>query len=315
MDQLRMFGAVLSLAVAACAGTMVRAETPRVAVDIAPLHGLVARVMGDLGSPELILPPAASPHDYALRPTEARALHRADLVFWVSAGLTPWLERTLGTLPPEHVTAPMMTRAGTTTHALREVALFADAGHDDHDHDHNHDNDHDRDAGVDPHGWLDPNNAIVWLALIAEDLAAADPDNAVAYRANATAGQAEIATTRADVAAQLRAVSGVSYVVFHDAYRYFEDRFGLEPLGAISLSSAAGPGPAHLQALRREIADSGAVCIFAEPQFSSALVATVAEGSGARSAVLDPMGQGIPPGPDFYPALLRSLADAIAGCA
>lgn len=383
------------------AGPALKADVPNVAVDIAPLHGLVAQVMGDLGTPSLILPQGASPHDHTLRPSEARALHNADMLFWTSDGLTPWLVRTLETRPADEVLAPMMARDGTVTHGFREVAIFGDGdgghdhghgGHDDHGHeehagddeghedhahgdehahkddhgheaahgdehahedhahedehaheehadahahgddhgheeahghketdaqghDHGHDHAHDHGDGTDPHGWLDPQNASLWLGMIAEDLAAADPDNAETYRANAAAGQAEIAAATAQVQDALSGAGDVEFVVFHDAYQYFENRFGLAPLGAISLSDASAPGPAHLQELRAEVAKHGTVCIFAEPQFDPALAATVAEGSGGTVAVLDPLGQGIEPGPGFYPALLVSLGDAIAGCA
>ncbi|UWQ81430.1 zinc ABC transporter substrate-binding protein (plasmid) [Leisingera sp. S132] len=352
----------------------VAAEVPRVAADIAPVHGLVARVMQGLGEPALVVPPGASPHGYAMRPSEARALDQADLVFWLGEALTPWLEAPLEELAGDAHRIELLEARGTTVLPFREGARFEAhdhgehdnhghqehaggheghaehgehgdhaEGHEDHDghgdgHEGHADHDgHDHGAhtsaeghggregheehahghhheGADPHAWLLPANAQVWLDVIAEELAEHDPDNAAAYRANAEAGKQEIAETVATVSAQLAPFQDKPFIVFHDAYQYFEQGFGLQAAGAISLSDAVKPSPARVAEIRDVVADRKVACVFSEPQFNPGLVATVLEGTGAGTAVLDPLGAGLEPGAGFYPALLQDIGAAIAGC-
>lgn len=313
-------------------GAAAPADAPRVAADIAPVHSLAARVMQGVAAPELIMPPGASPHDYNLRPSNAAALQAADLVFWVGPALTPWLDRALDTLAPQAKAVELLEAPGTTVLASRDNALFAaDAhdehderhgdgdhghGHEDHGHDaHHEDDDHGHDHGpLDTHAWLSPANAAAWLGAMAEELAAADPANAEIYRANAEAGRAELAALTAEVAALLADVPAGRFVVFHDAYQYFETAFARPSAGAISIGDAADPSPARLARIRELIRDRGVDCVLAEPQFNDGVVSAVAEGAGVRTAVLDPLGAGLTPGPDLYPSLMRNLATALASC-
>ena len=183
-----------------------------------------------------------------------------------------------------------------------------------HGHDHGHDHDHDH-TGTDPHAWLDPENGALWLGLIAEELARIDPENADTYRANAAAGQAEIAAASEAAGAALAPFSDLRFVVFHDAYQYYEERFGLSVAGAISLGDASDPSPARIAAIRDLVADEGITCVFSEPQFNPGIVRTVFEGSTAQTAVIDPLGVDLPLGPGLYPALIEEIAKDIAGCA
>lgn len=306
------------------------AEVPKVAADITPVHGLVARVMDGVGSPDLVIRHGASPHEYSLRPSEAAALERADIVFWVGEALTPWLEGSIGTLAGEARSIALLEVPGTISLPFREGATFEAQGHgeDDHGHEahedeahdvHAHDvpghDDHDHDhEGTDPHAWLDPENAKVWLDVIAAELSAVDPANATAYAANAAAARSEIDTAESEVAATVAPLREAGFVVFHDAYQYFENRFDLAAAGAITLSDATSPSPARIAEVRDAVADFGVACVFSEPQFDPGLVAAVAEGSGAQTAVIDPLGTEIAPGPGFYPALLRDLAARMAAC-
>ena len=293
------------------------AEVPRVVTDIAPVQSLVAQVMGDLGEPEVIVDPGASPHSYALRPSQARALEQADLVFWVGHSMTTWLEGPLEQLAGNANIVALIDLDGTIRRDVRDTAVFAaveahdgmeedgQEDHDEHGHDHH---------GIDPHAWLDPENGKTWLAAMAEALAAADPEHAGIYRQNAKSAQDDLDLRIGRIEANLAPVSGLPFVVFHDAYQYFETRFGLSASGAISLSDATAPSPARITAIRQEISDHGVVCVFSEPQFNPGLVKTVFEGSAARTAVIDPLGTALPPGPAHYGALLDSLADEMAGC-
>ncbi len=279
---------------------------PDVVVSIAPVHSLAARVMQGAGTPRLLLPPGASPHDHALRPSDAAALERAALVFWVGPGLEPWLERPLTILATGARVMRLADTPGLTRLALREGAVFEA-------HDHGLGPDHGEDE-TDPHFWRDPMNAKLWLGAIAAALAEADPSRRALYLANAEAARAEFDALAAAIDARLAPVRGRPFVVFHDAFHYFGHRFGIEAAGAVALGDARAPGPARIARIRDRIRALGAVCLFREPQFRSALVATVAEGTGVRIGLLDPLGASLPPGPDLYPELLRGLADSLAGC-
>jgi zinc transport system substrate-binding protein len=310
------------------------AEVPSVAADIAPVQGLVARVMDGVGEPALIIQQGASPHEYSLRPSEAAALENADIVFWIGESLTPWMAETVETLAGDATVVELLDVPGTVTLPYRTGATFEAHDHGDHDHDHDHDHgddhahDHDHDHGedhahddhghshdgLDPHAWLDPENAKLWLDAIAAELSAADPANAAAYAANAAAGRAEIDAASAEAAATVAPLKDGGFIVFHDAYQYFEARFGLAAAGAISLSDASEPSPARIAEIQGVVADLGVVCVFSEPQFNAGLVATVMDGSAAKTAVLDPLGTTIEAGPGFYPALIRQLSASMAGC-
>ena len=304
------------------------ADVPRVAVDIAPVHSLVARVMEGVGTPDLILPPGASPHEYNLRPSEAGALQAADLVFWIGPDLTPWMADAIATLAGDAEVTALLGAGGSLELPFREGALFEghgeDAGEDgDHGHDHGHDDDHGHDHGHDddhghgdhdPHVWLAPGNAAIWLDLIAGKLSAADPENAGTYFVNAAAGRDEIAALTDEIEGILAPVRGKRFIVFHDAYRYFEESFDFPASGAISLSDASDPSPARIAEILGRIAEQGIDCVLAEPQFNAALVATVMDGSAARTGVIDPLGSDLEPGPGLYGQLMRNMATVLAGC-
>lgn len=343
---------LLAPAPAPSAGTR-GAEPPRVLADVPPVQSLVARVMQGVGTPGLLLPPGTSPHHHALRPSDARALGNADLVVWIGPGLTPSLVRPLDSLasgarvlmltgvPGMHL-RPLRTGAhfhadhehGAGAGQAADVAPAAeahdaaddpdghaedpaggapDAGPDDA-HDHGDAAGAATPATADPHLWLDPANARTIVAAAAEALAAIDPVNAAVYRANADAARADLEALEAEIAARLAPVTDRPFVVFHDAYGYFEERFGLWSAGAIQASDAVAAGGARVAAVRAAIVAEGAVCVFAEVPFQPRMVATVTEGTGARSATLDPTGAGLTPGAALYPQLMRNLAATIADC-
>jgi zinc transport system substrate-binding protein len=286
---------------------------PDVVASIAPVHSLVARVMQGAGTPHLLLPPGVSPHGHALRPSGAAALERATLVFWVGPRLERRLERPLTALAGGARVVRLADTPGLTRLALREGAVFEADDPETEPAD---------EAETDPHLWLDPSNAKLWLDAIAAALVEADPARRALYLANAEAARAELDALAAGIDARLAPVRGRPFVVFHDSFHYFGHRFGIEAAGAVALGDARAPGPARIARIRARIralglapgAAPGPVCLFREPQFRSALVATVAEGAGVRIGLLDPLGASLPPGPDLYPELLRGLADSLAGC-
>lgn len=287
------------------------AEVPQVAVDVAPVHSLVARVMQGVGTPALIVRPGASPHGYAMRPSEATALERADLVIWVGEALTPWLEGGIKTLAARARVIELLGARETRVLDLREGVAFGPPGdgtaQDDHDHDgHDH-------HGVDPHAWLDPENARRWLGLMADELAEIDPEHAVQYARNATEAQAELDVLMAEIEADIAPIKDARFLVYHDAYQYFEVWSDLAASGSIALGDAASPGPARVAALRDMARAEDIACVFSEPQFDPRLVTRVF-GDVAGHGVLDPMANDHAPGPDLYPDLMRAMARALLAC-
>jgi zinc transport system substrate-binding protein len=330
----------LSITAALLGGTAM-ADVPRVATDIAPVHSLVARVMDGVGVPDLVIQQGASPHEYRLRPSEATALQDADLVFWIGPDLTPWMEDAVVTLAEDAAVTALLEAEGTDLLEFREGALFEahdhghdhdDHGHEEHDHDehthddHDHDDhDHDHDdhahddhdhahGDYDPHAWLSLDNAATWLNVIAAQLSAADPDNAGTYFANAAAGREEIEALAAEVNGMLDPVRGGRFIVFHDAYQYFEASFDFPASGAISISDAAEPSPARIAEIQGRVREEGVECVLAEPQFNAGLVATVLDGTEASTGVIDPIGVDLELGPDLYPQLIRNMAATLVDC-
>lgn len=187
--------------------------------------------------------------------------------------------------------------------------------HDDHAHgeDDAHRDDHD-DHGHDPHAWLDPENARAWLDVLASELSRLDPENAGTYRANADQAKDRLATLTAEISAQMAPLRGMNFVVFHDAYQYFENRFQIPAAGSISISDATDPSPARIKEIRDKVQDLSVVCAFSEPQFNPGLLRTVFQGVDARTGVMDPQGVGLTAGPDLYPTLIANLANSLSEC-
>ena len=298
------------------------AEVPRVAVDITPVHSLVARVMDGVGTPDLIIQSGASPHEYSLRPSEASALQEANVFFWIGPDLTPWLTEAIETLAPHAAITTLLETEGTIELKFREGALFEAHDHDDHAEEEGHDDhdDHAKEEGLDdhgaydPHAWLSPQNAANWLIVIAGQLSAADPENAGAYFANAAAGRAEMDALMTQVNATLDPVRSGRFVVFHDAYQYFESDFDFPASGAISIGDASDPSPVRIAEIQKRIADEGISCVLAEPQFNAGLVTTVLGESDANTGVIDPLGSDLEPGATLYPQLINNMATGLAGC-
>ncbi len=315
------------------------AEAPRVATDIAPVQSLVSLVMEGVGTPDLIVRPGASPHGYAMRPSEARALQEADLVVWMGEGLTPWLEKPLENLAGEASHLELLKVEGTVLLMYRDSHAGVDHeghdeaeheheehaddehGHGDHEHDdHGHDeahhvgDGHDHE-GVDPHAWLDPRNAARWLDAVAGELARLDPENAERYRANAQSARAALDAQAEEIAERLEPMRDVPFIAFHDAYQYFETRFGLTLAGTVSLSDAGDPSPAQLADLRERVSEANVACAFTEPQFNPSLIETAIEGGDTRVFTLDPLGTGREPGPALYGQVLADMAESFAACA
>ena len=291
---------------------------PAVVASTKPVHSLVSAVMGDTGSPTLLVKGAASPHTYSLRPSDAAALEGADVVFWTGHGMELFLGEALETLSTDATVVELAETPGIELLPVREGGAFEAHSHgdEDHDHDHAHEEEgHDHAEGEgDMHFWLDPENAKLMVSAIAEALSAADPDNAAIYAANAEAEQARLDALTEELAATLAPVTGKPFLVFHDAYQYFETRFDLDVAGTVTVSPEAMPGAARIDELRAKVAELGATCVFAEPNFEPAIVGTIVEGTAAKAGVLDPEGASLTEGPDLYHQLLRGIATGLVDC-
>jgi zinc transport system substrate-binding protein len=285
---------------------------PNVVATVKPIHSLVAGVMAGIAAPVLLIKGATSPHRYALRPSAARALGRADIVFRVGGGLENFLARPLAVLASKARVATLRSAPGMRLLAGRKAGLWEDAHH--RDEVAAGDPAAPDEAMLDPHIWLDPRNARAMVAMIAATLAGADPDNAGRYAANTAALTRRIDDLDAELRTALAPLRGRRYIVLHDAYHYLEARYGLTPAGAITVSPDRPPGARRVREIRRRIVADKAVCVFAEPQFAPAIVRTVSAGTPARTGVLDPLGAALPAGPGAYFALMRGLAAALRRC-
>ncbi len=281
------------------------AAAPRVVASIGPVHSLAAAVMGDLGKPLQIVRGYGSPHAHQMRPSDAASLRNADLVLWIGPSLETFLQRPLAG-----------SRDGTRVLALSAVpglALLANRGGGVR-HDDARSRAHDEVASYDAHIWLSPFNAKLMAAAIAKELSSLDPKNAATYQTNVDRLRQRVDAMKARIALRLAPLRTAPFVVFHDAFQYFEESFALNAVGSVTASPDHLPSARRIKALRREIAESGARCIFREPQFESALLQILLEDSDARAGVLDPLGTDVAPGPGAYFELMDANTDALIEC-
>ncbi len=293
------------------------AAGPAVVTSVAPVHSLAAAVMQGVGEPHLLVRGGVSPHHFVLRPSDRRALAEARLVFWVGEGMESYLPRVLDQLGDSVRVVELAQLPGVERLPPRSGGIWGphdhgDAG--DHEVESHAGPHHDGEADYDPHLWLDPHNAARWAQAMVEALSAADPAHAAQYRDNGRRLQARITALDGELKASLAPLRGVPFVVFHDAYHYLEQRYGLSAAGSISVGDGRAPGARRLSEMRRLMQARGARCVFAEPQFEPRLIRTLVEGTAVKEGVLDPLGAGLTPGPELYFQLMRRLAGDLAGC-
>ena len=308
----------------------------KVVTSIKPVHSLVSGVMVGVGVPSLIIDGAGSPHTYSLKPSQAKQLQDAKLVFWMGDELETFLEGPIENIAQNATAIKLIDAHGLKKIKFREGGMFDDHGHDDHDeHDHEKHDDHDdekhakkehEDHGdhdghddhghgeFDPHVWLDPVNAKAIVHEIEEALVKADPEHASTYEANAHKMMDKIDSLTAELREELEPVHEKGFIVFHDAYQYFEQRFDVAAIGSITVSPEVMPGAERVSELREKILELNATCVFSEPQFEPKLVETLVEGTGARTGVLDPLGATLAKGPDLYFQLIRNMASSLKKC-
>jgi len=288
--------------------TAAAAAEPQVVASIKPIHSLVAGVMQGVGEPVLLLSGASSPHDYSLRPSDARSLEGAAAMFWVGEGLEAFLAKPLDALAGDAPIVALSEADGVALLPTSEGGLWQEDAHEEEPHAEEHEHEHDM------HAWLDPHNAAAMVEAIVSALGTVDPENGARYEANGRELRARLEALDEELRDQLAPVADRPFVVFHDAYQYFGQRYGLSEVGSITVDPQRRPGAQRLTEIRARLQELGAACVFAEPQFEPAVVDTVIEGSAARKGVLDPLGATLEAGPDQYFELLEALAGALVAC-
>ena len=289
----------------------------KVIASIKPIHSLVSYVMDGVGTPEILVDGSSSPHSFQLKPSHAKMLQNADIVFWIGEDLETFLETPLDSIATNAKKIAIMELNDIQLLEFREKHIFEDHdehveedGHDEHVEEDGHD-EHNH-GEFDIHFWLDPEIAKVIVKNIARELSKIDVANKSIYKANAVKAIEELDALI--TATKLKINTNASYVVFHDAYQYFEKRFGIEVLGALSVNPEILPGAKQLAEIREVIQHEKVNCIFSEPQFNPSIANTIAQDTGVKSAVLDPLGARLEPGKDLYFDLIKDMASSFESC-
>jgi zinc transport system substrate-binding protein len=280
----------------------------KVIASIKPIHSLVSYVMDGVGTPEILVDGSSSPHSFQLKPSHAKMLQNADIVFWIGEDLETFLETPLDSIATNARKIAIMELNDIQLLEFREKHIFED--HDEHVEEDGHD-EHNH-GEFDIHFWLDPEIAKVIVKNIARELSKIDVANKSIYKANAVKAIEELDALI--TATKLKINTNASYVVFHDAYQYFEKRFGIEVLGALSVNPEILPGAKQLAEIREVIQHEKVNCIFSEPQFNPSIANTIAQDTGVKSAVLDPLGARLEPGKDLYFDLIKDMASSFESC-
>ena len=292
-----------------------------VVTSIKPLHSLTSYIMEGVGEPELIIDGVASPHNFQIKPSHAKMLQNADLVIWIGEDLESFLPTALKSIPKDAVVFELLDQSGLKKLKFREKNIFE--GHDDHGHDehakkeddhddHGHDDHGHGHGSFDPHIWLDPANAKVIVKKITNQLSKIDKDNASTYKANSKKVIKDLDGLIKEVKNEIN--KDASFVVFHDAYQYFEKRFGLSVIGALTVNPDVMPGAEQLSEIREVIEHEKAKCIFSEPQFNPNIINSIASDTGVKTGVLDPLGANIDKGKNMYFDLIKDMSNSLRGC-
>ena len=292
-----------------------------VVTSIKPLHSLTSYIMEGVGEPELIIDGVASPHNFQIKPSHAKMLQNADLVIWIGEDLESFLPTALKSIPKDAVVFELLDQSGLKKLKLREKNIFE--GHDDHGHDehakkeddhddHGHDDHGHGHGSFDPHIWLDPANAKVIVKKITNQLSKIDKDNASTYKANSKKVIKDLDGLIKEVKNEIN--KDASFVVFHDAYQYFEKRFGLSVIGALTVNPDVMPGAEQLSEIREVIEHEKAKCIFSEPQFNPNIINSIASDTGVKTGVLDPLGANIDKGKNMYFDLIKDMSNSLKDC-
>ncbi|KAI2677732.1 zinc ABC transporter substrate-binding protein [Pseudomonas sp. TNT3] len=277
----------------------------KVLTSIKPLQLIAAAVQDGVAIPEVLLPPGASPHNYALRPSDVRKVQSVDLIYWIGPDMEGFLPRVL-----KGRTLPSVAVQDLPDLKLRHFAEDSQSHTeepDEHDHDH-------RPGTLDAHLWLSPVNARVIATKMAADLSAADPANAARYQSNLKAFDERLDALDLRLKSRLAGIAGKPYFVFHEAFDYFEDAYGLKHTGVFSVAAEVQPGAQHVAAMRTRLQEVGKTCVFSEPPLRPRLAETLVAGLPVKLAELDALGGYTPATAQGYEQVLEKLGNDLAGC-
>jgi zinc transport system substrate-binding protein len=283
------------------------ADVPQVVVTLKPIHALVSGVMQGVGEPSLLLSGGESPHTYSLKPSQMKQLQQAQLIVWVGSAIESFLVKPLQTVPKEVRQLSLLEIQGLHLHKARQGGVWEE------EHQHHADAATDKDH-LDQHIWLDPRNAQLIVQAVLEQLQQLDPAHSKPYAENASRLNARLDALDKNLMQQLKPFRTVALMVFHDAYQYFEERYGLNVVGAISISPENRPSAKRLHQLRERIQSAQVRCVFSEPQFEPSLITPLIENTQVKRGVLDPNGMDLAVGSEAYFSLLTNLAKAVRTC-
>ena len=313
---------------------LIASETKGVVTTIQPINSLVSAVIGNTGKTISLIPAEVSPHEYKLKPSDTKKLQNANIIFFVSDHLESSITKVFENLPKNIKIINLMEDAGIKHLAIRDNEAWerhdhhhGHGDHDDHDkhakkhddHDHDkhakkHDDHDDHEKEDDVHIWLSPDNAVKIIKKINKELSLYFPENAETYDKNANQMIKEINQLKVELIKELSGIKYKPYIVFHDAYQYFETSFGLNAAGSVALEGDIASSPKQISIIKDKIVKLKASCVFQEPQFDSKLVKIVVEGTNAQIGTLDPLGVNIKSGENFYLQLLKNMAKSLKDC-
>ena len=289
----------------------------KVVTTIKPIHSLVSGVMDGVSNPTLIIEGSNSPHNFSLKPSHAKMLEEADIVFWIGEDLESFMEKPLNSLAKNSVQISFMDLKSIEKLKFREMSDHDDHGHDDH---HGHEDEEDDDSGheghnhgeFDAHIWLDPVNAKVMISEIAHELSELDPSNKSTYEKNAE----KMISSLDDLIDRVSTIipKNPSFIVFHDAYQYFENRFNIKAAGALTLNPDVLPGAKQISEIQELIEHDSVKCIFSEPQYNPKIVEMLSADMNVSTSVLDPLGANIEVGPKMYNELILEITNSLSRC-
>ena len=303
---------------------LLASETKGVVSTIQPINSLVNAVIGNTGKTISLIPAKASPHEYKLKPSDTKKLQNANIIFFVSDHLESSVTKVFKNLPKNIKIINLMEEAGIKHLAIRDSEAWERHDHhhghgddDDHDHDKHskkHDDHDDHEKEDDVHIWLSPDNAVKIIKKINKELSLFFPENAKTYNQNANQMIKKINQLKVELKKELLGIKDKPYIVFHDAYQYFETSFNLNAVGSVALEGDIASSPKQISFIKDKIVKLKASCVFQEPQFDSRLVQIVVEGTNAQIGILDPLGVNIKSGENFYLQLLKNMAKSLKDC-
>ncbi|WP_436317798.1 zinc ABC transporter substrate-binding protein [Vibrio agarivorans] len=260
-----------------------------------PIQMITLELTKGVTEPDVLMESSASPHDYALRPSDAMKIQNADIIIWFGHDLETFMSRLVDG------DKRVITISDFDGIELRE---FEDGhSHDGHDHD-----------STDPHFWLGMNTTRDIAKVLSQELSQRDPANKQRYQENYLAFEQLIDDEKRAITQKLSSVKSHGYFVFHDAYGYFEDEFELNNLGHFTVSPERKPGAKTLISIRKTLAKGEAKCVFSEPQFTPAVINSVTRGSNVEIGTLDPVASKIEAQQGSYIEFMNQLADSFVSC-